>query len=206
MTPLDKRAFFIMAFGRPDLERVWTEAYEPIANSLGFEAVRIDERDNGKVKIDQIINEISTASDIIVGDLTYERPNCYFELGYARAARKEDEILFCARKDHIDHSQYRPKVFSSESSWTLKISLFPMNTPPKVHFDLAAFDILTWDLANLDVFKAKFQKRLQERMRLIRSRTAVPADDHPSPKAAHTNASVDLEKIAVDFRRKAEEQ
>lgn len=81
-----------------------------------------------------------------------------------------------------------------------------MNTPPKVHFDLAAFDILTWNLADLDVFKAKFRKRLEERMRLIRSRTAVPADVHPSPKTAHTNVSVDLEKIAVDFRRKAEEQ
>lgn len=204
MSP-DKRAFFIMAFGKSDLEHVWAEVYEPISNSLGFEAIRIDERDNGKVKIDQIINEISTAADIIVGDLTYERPNCYFELGYARAARKEDEILFCAREDHIDHSQYRPKVFSSDSPWTLKISLFPVNAPPKVHFDLAAFDILTWDLGDLEKFKTRFKKRLQERIGLIRARTAVPTSTISAPKTVAIPTTVDLDKIATDFRKKAEE-
>lgn len=196
-----------MAFGRSDLERVWVEVYKPVTNLLGFEAVRIDERDNGKVKIDQIINEISTAADIIIGDLTYERPNCYFEIGYARAARKEDEVIFCARRDHIDHSGYKPKMLSFEPGWMLKFCLSPRNDPPKVHFDLAAFDILTWDLTDLDKFKVKFERRFKERLDLIRARAVIPiASTSPAQAAAPLKPTVDLDKIASAFRKRAEDK
>lgn len=200
-----RRAFFIMPFGKADLEKVWSNVYQPISKKLGFDPIRIDEKDDGRFKLDQIINEISTAADIIIGDLTYERPNCYFEVGYARAIRKEDEVLLCSRRDHIDHSDYRPKMFSSEQSWSLTISLKPKYTPPKVHFDLLAFDILTWDLGNLDEFKSKFEKRLTERVSLIRARVSVSSSSSTTAKLQTSPPAVNLDSIAADFRKKWEE-
>lgn len=205
MTKLDKRAFFIMAFGRSDLDNVWNHVYKPVSNSLGFEAIRIDERDNGRVKIDQIINEISIEADIIIGDLTYERQNCYFELGFARGTRKEDEIIYCARQDHINHLQYRSKFFSSDAPWSFKFSLFPTNLPPKVHFDLAGYDILTWDPTNLDKFKTIFDNRLNERLTIIRARTSIPTSTTSIPKVQLKTATINLDSMARDFRKKAEE-
>src|SRR3989338_10171249 len=114
-----------MPFGREDIDKMWKKVYEPIANSLGFEAIRIDERDNGKIKIDQIYNHLSTA-DLVIGDLTYGRPNCYYEIGYVMAKRaaieRQDEIILCIKKGY------------------------------KVHFDLAAYEVMRWDLKNLDNF------------------------------------------------------
>ncbi len=202
--PITKRAFFVMPFGKPDLEEVWRLAYEPVARSLGYDPIRMDEQDNGKVVIDQIINEISTASDVVVGDLTYERPNCYYELGYARGCRKEDEIILCARRDHVDHSSYRPKVFSFEWPMTLKISFLPKHSPPRVHFDLAAFNILIWDLADIDAFKVKLEKGLRERDSLIRARTTIqPGQAAPATKVASV-PGVDLTALADEFRENLE--
>jgi len=203
MPELKRRAFFVMSFGKSDLEQVWSQVYSPVSSTLGFEAVRIDERDDGTVKIDQIINHLSTA-DLIIGDLTYERPNCYFELGYARAVRKDYLIIHCARRDHIDHSGYRPKRFQFKRPLTMSFSLSPPYAPPRVHFDLAAFDVLVWDPQDLKTFKGKFEKRVRERMELIEEHTAVPAALTALPKPTPV-VPVDLDKIASELRRKLEE-
>lgn len=54
----------------------------------------------------KIVENIKKA-EIIVADLSYERPNCYFELGYAMAMGKR--IIITAKKDthiHFDVSGY----------------------------------------------------------------------------------------------------
>lgn len=205
MERISHRAFFIMPFGKKDLENVWRDVYDPVSRKLGFEPVRIDEKDDGRFKLDQIINEISTGADIIIGDLTYERPNCYFEIGYARAIRKEDEVLLCARRDHVNHTEYRPKIFSSDAPWSLTVSFRPKYLPPKVHFDLSAFDILTWDIGDLNGFKLKFEKRLSERVALIRARVSVSSSALTTAKTHTSPPTVDLTGIAAEFRRKLED-
>lgn len=203
MPELQRRAFFVIAFGKSDLEQVWSQVYSPVSTSLGFEPVRIDERDDGKVKIDQIINELSTA-DLIIGDLTYERPNCYFELGYARARREEHLIIHCARQDHVDHSSYLPRRFQFKRPLSVSFSLRPPYAPPKVHFDLAAFDILDWNLQDLARFSQRFERRIRERMVLIQKRSTVPAAP-AAPRKPPPAAPVDLDEIARALRRKLEE-
>lgn len=143
MSNFNKRAFFVMPFGKNDTDKIWEKIYKPVMNNFKFEAIRIDEQDNGKIKIDQIYNELSI-SDLIIGDLTYRRPNCYFEIGYAMAKRLDEEIILCAKKGH------------------------------KIHFDLAAYDILSWDLSFLENFKSRFESRIRERSKLISKRVAIP--------------------------------
>ncbi len=167
---LDKRVFFVMPFGREDIDEVWVKVYKPVANSLGFDAIRIDERDNGKYKLDQIYNEISTA-DIIVSDLTHKRPNCYFETGYAMAKRKDEVVILCVKKGH------------------------------RVHFDLAPYDVMRWDLKNLDNFISQFKKRLNERMELIRERTAIPESTRSTSASKERKPMVNLESLAKKIRK-----
>ncbi|MBF0106882.1 MAG: hypothetical protein HQM16_16340 [Deltaproteobacteria bacterium] len=166
----DKIAFFVMPFQKPDIDDVWDKVYKPVVNSLGFEAVRIDERDDGKIKLDQICNFLSTA-DLVIGDLTYKRPNCYFEIGYAMAIRKEYVLILCAQKGQ------------------------------RVHFDLAAYDVMRWDPKNLGDFRQKFQHRLQERKDMIAERTQIPETtkiiSNPKIKRSH----IDLEALAAQIRK-----
>ena len=66
---------------------------------------RIDEKRGDYVITEEIINHIKKAS-LIICDLTEERPNVYFELGYARAIGKK--IILCAKegtKLHFDVKQ-----------------------------------------------------------------------------------------------------
>ena len=107
MSKPDKQAFFVIPFGRPDVDEVWSKVYKPVANLLGFNDNRIDEKDDGKIKIDQIYNQLSTA-DIIISDLTHKRPNCYFETGYAMAKRKDEVVILCAKKGHKVHFDLLP--------------------------------------------------------------------------------------------------
>lgn len=194
-----------MPFGKRDVDRVWNEVYLPVAESLGFDAVRMDQRDNGKIVIDQIVNYVST-SDLIVGDITYERPNCYFELGYARALKNHEEIILCARLDHVDHSRYRPKFLSFNPPFGISISLVPSYAPPRVHFDLAGFNVIGWDLEDLTKFQFNFDLRLKERLALITERKAVPEAAQPTATSpALVQPSIDLEAIAVENRRKLEQ-
>lgn len=158
-----------MPFGREDVDQVWSAVYKPIAHSQGFDAIRIDEKDNGKYKLDQIYNELSTA-DIIVSDLTHKRPNCYFETGYAMAKRKDEVVILCAKKGH------------------------------RVHFDLTAYDVMRWDLKNLDNFIFQFKRRLNERMALIRERTAIPESTQDTLASKTQRSMVSLENLAKKIR------
>lgn len=200
MKKFDKKAFFILPFGKKDVDIVWKNIYEPVANDLGFEAVRIDERDDGRFKIDQIINEISTA-DLIICDLTYERPNCYFELGYARARREKEEIILCSREDHVDQSNYRPRCLRFNwKPFSVFFELFPKNIPPRIHFDSLGYGVNTWNIELLEEFKVKFNKGLSER--IIQKRTSFSSIPSGGSKTA---IHVDSEKTnqLEEFRKRA---
>ena len=96
-------AFVIMSFN-PELKEIF-EALQ-LAGEIGNVKIkRIDEKRGDYVITEEIINHIKKAS-LIICDLTEERPNVYFELGYARAIGKK--IILCAKegtKLHFDVKQ-----------------------------------------------------------------------------------------------------
>jgi hypothetical protein len=77
--------FVIMSFSE-DMEPVF-EGIEAAARTVGFEAKRVKDI-VGDYRITSRIIELINTSCMVVVDLTHERPNVYFELGYARGVGK----------------------------------------------------------------------------------------------------------------------
>ena len=105
--PTKKQVFVIMKFKDKVLNSAYTGVIKPIAKKYHYIPLRIDEiQDSGKIT-DQILEEISR-SEVILADLAGERPNCYYEAGFAHAIGRE--IIFTIRKGtpiHFDLSAYR---------------------------------------------------------------------------------------------------
>jgi len=80
--------FVIMSFGgNPTLQDHYELAIKPAVEEFDMDCIRVDELDyNGKIT-EKIIGLIRNAH-FIIADLTEERPNCYYELGYAHALNK----------------------------------------------------------------------------------------------------------------------
>ena len=85
-SPIDPKLIFVIIAFRDDMEPVF-EGIKAAGDSFGLAAKRVKDV-MGDYKItDQIIQMINSAA-FIVADLTHERPNVYFELGYARGLGK----------------------------------------------------------------------------------------------------------------------
>jgi nucleoside 2-deoxyribosyltransferase len=117
------QAFIIMQIGNAELDRVCEQAIVPALKACGLDPKRVDKHNSGGLLKSEIIAFIEGA-DIIVADVTNERPNCYLEIGYAMGAGKFRNLVLTAREDHsVDSPNHRPGG-------------------SKVHFDLAGYDIL----------------------------------------------------------------
>jgi len=145
-----KQAFIIMQIGNPELDEVCEKVIVPMLKNCGFEPKRVDKHTEGRLLKTEIVDFIIT-SDIIVADLTNERPNCYLEIGYAMGLDKFRNLILTAREDHNPDSPNYKKG------------------GPKVHFDLSGYDILFWEPNNLDKFKSELEKRIKRRMATIPS-------------------------------------
>jgi hypothetical protein len=141
------QAFVIMRIGNPALDRVYERAIVPALRVCGLEARRVDRHNRGGLLASEIIAFIE-GSDIIVADLTDERPNCYLEVGYALGAGRSSHVVLTAREDHNPDS--------------------PNHSPGgrKIHFDLAGYDILFWAQKDLGGFRDELVKRVTRRQRL----------------------------------------
>lgn len=128
---------------------------------------RIDVDNEGGLLKAEIV-EFIQRSDIIVADLTNERPNCYLEVGYAMGLGRNQQLVLTVRRDHLPGGAgFRPEG-------------------PKVHFDLAGYDLLMWEPDDLDSFRAELTRRIQRRL-LISRETVVPepsASSQPDAWAA----------------------
>ena len=94
------QVFVIMKFNDTRLDSAYKEVIKPIIKKAGYKPLRIDEvQDSGRIS-DQILTEI-IESEIILADLSEERPNCYYEAGFAHAIRKK--IIFTIRKGSNKH-------------------------------------------------------------------------------------------------------
>jgi hypothetical protein len=146
-----------MQIGEAELDRVCAEAIVPAVEATGLEARRVDKHNQGGLLKSEIIEFIQRA-EVIVADLTNERPNCYLEVGYAMGIDKFRNLILTAREDHLPDS---PNY---------------VRGGPKIHFDLIGYDILLWHPDRLPEFRLELEKRIRRRRAVL----APPASAPPS--------------------------
>jgi hypothetical protein len=140
--------FVIMQIGNPELDLVYEEAVAPALEACGVEPSRVDRHNRGGLLLSEIMLFIQEA-EVVVADLTNERPNCYLEVGYALGVGKLTNLILTARADHDPHdSSHRPGG-------------------PRVHFDAAGFEILFWRPACLGGFRRELEKRVRRRREML---------------------------------------
>jgi hypothetical protein len=142
---LVRQAFIIMQIGNPELDKVCEESIVPALKACNLDPKRVDKHNEGRLLKSEIVGFIES-SDIIVADLTNERPNCYLEIGYAMGLDKFRNLILTAREDHNPDSPNHRRE------------------GPRVHFDLSGYDILFWDPMNTTGFREELEKRVRRRL------------------------------------------
>lgn len=89
------QAFIIMQIGSSDMDHACEQAIVLALRACGLEPKRVDKHNKGELLKSEIISFIEN-SDIIVADLTNERPNCYLEVGYAMGVDKFRNLVLTA--------------------------------------------------------------------------------------------------------------
>jgi hypothetical protein len=140
--------FVIMQIGDPELDLLYEEAVAPALEACGVEPRRVDRHNRGGLLLSEIMLFIEEA-EVLVADLTNERPNCYLEVGYVLGVGKLTNLILTARADHDPHApDHRPGG-------------------PRVHFDVAGFEILFWQPGQLGAFQSELEKRVRRRQELL---------------------------------------
>jgi len=140
--------FVIMQIGNSELDLVYERALVPALTACGYEPRRVDRHGRGGLLVSEIISFIEEA-EVVVADLTHERPNCYLEVGYVLGVGRATQLILTARADHDPESDFhRPGGH-------------------RVHFDLAGFDILFWQPDRLEDFRRELEKRILRRRELL---------------------------------------
>lgn len=167
-------AFVIMQIGYSELDRIFREVIAPALSACGLTPRRIDQDNEGGLLNAEIMASIER-SDIIVADLTNERPNCYLEVGYALGLGRARNLVLTVRRDHLPGE--------------------PDHVPggPKVHFDLAGYDLLLWDPSALDAFRAELEARVQRRLAILEG--TRPSGTEGAPPWYENERDAAIEKI-----------
>lgn len=123
---LSRDVFLIMSFEQSHTLRDYKAAVEDVCLDAGFEAVRTDSRPatNAHQIIDDIHEQIENCG-FVIADLTNERPNAYYEIGYARGLDKNVVLTSQHGTDiHFDLQGYNRIVW--HGSEDLKEQLRPV--------------------------------------------------------------------------------
>ncbi len=110
-----KQVFVVMKFKNKLLDSAYEGVFKPVVNEFGLDCIRIDEIQDSGIITDQILETIAE-SKYIIADLSGERPNCYYECGFAHALGKE--LIFCIQSSdeiHFDLAGYRFIQWSTEA-------------------------------------------------------------------------------------------
>lgn len=188
-------AFVVMQIGTNESDRVFDEAIAPALVECGLVPRRADRHSDGGLLMNEILARLET-SELVVADLTNERPSCYFEVGYAFGRGREARVVLTARADHI------PGAAQSGTDG------------PKVHFDLAGYDILAWDPDRLPDFRDALRERARRRLRvspdldghgfdneaISRREYRIPGKERPSRRTADLRITgrKPEEQLAID--------
>lgn len=118
--------FVIMSFsGDPVLESYYDEAIKPTINKLGLRCVRVDREIHQDRISDRIRDNIKGSAAVIV-DLTEDKPNCYFEAGYAVALNEAGNVV----------AHDRPIIFQRLNA--------PPQYKPDIPFDLKDYPFILY--------------------------------------------------------------
>lgn len=173
-------AFVVMQIGDSELDGIFDTVIEPAIKSAGLQARRVDRHNEGDLLKSEIIRFLNE-SEIIIADLTNERPNVYLEVGYAMGMDKLRNLILTCRSDHLPgNASWRPGG-------------------PKVHFDLAGYDILLWEPCELDSFRGALEARVRRRRALISpaSQSVTPALDVDWVRAHRETALGQMEEAGI---------
>jgi hypothetical protein len=141
--------FVIMQIGDAQLDEVCDEAIDPAIKDAGLAPRRVDRHNEGDLLKSEIVQFIER-SQIIVADITNERPNCYLEIGYTMGLGKKANLILTAREDHHHGSP----SFRQDG--------------PRVHFDLEGYSILFWDPEDLPTFRSELAQLIRRRTAIVR--------------------------------------
>ena len=119
---ISQKAFVVMRFGDDDLNSAYLGVIKPVLEEYKYSVIRIDEvPDSGEIN-DQVRNEI-LGSALVLADLTGERPNCYYEAGYAHALGKT--VILTAKNGtpiHFDLSTHRFIFWKNEHDFRKQLT------------------------------------------------------------------------------------
>ncbi|MDH3671177.1 MAG: nucleotide-binding protein [Gammaproteobacteria bacterium] len=123
---LSRDVFVVMSFEQTDDLEDYKAAVKQVCEEAGFEAVRTDSRPaaNTHQIIDAIHDHIQTCG-FVIADLTNERPNVYYEIGYAMGLKKK--LILTSKKGvtvHFDLHGYNRVEWSGSEN--LKKQLRPV--------------------------------------------------------------------------------
>lgn len=96
----DPFAFVVMKFDDSDLDDAYELAIRPAIEAAGLKSIRVDKISVDGTITDEIINSIQRCM-VVVADLTGERPNCYYEVGFAHASGRP--VVLTIRKGEKIH-------------------------------------------------------------------------------------------------------
>jgi CheY-like chemotaxis protein len=120
-----KYCFVCMPF-KEEFDDVYELGIKPVVQNLGFMCERASEIQHNKGILETIYDRIDKAH-IIIGDMTGQNPNVYYEIGYAHALKKEvllltqkvDDIPFDLRG--FNHIVYGGKITTLKKELHLRI-------------------------------------------------------------------------------------
>jgi hypothetical protein len=139
-----------MAF-RQETEGFWNDVVQPSAEACRLLPIRIDKEELEGAISEEILSAIRR-SLMVLCDLSFERPNCYFEAGFAKGSFRR--VIFTARRDHD------PRARSS--------------CPYKVHFDVDQIRITWWQPEELAIARNEVEERVSAVLAQINDAQVTP--------------------------------
>lgn len=148
MEELMPEGFVVMQIGNNDLDKVCDEVIFPALQASGLEPRRVDRHNQGDLLKSEIVQFLERG-EIIVADLTNERPNVYLEVGYAMGLGKKTNLILTSRADHFPSHPNHQQVNK------------------RIHFDLQGYDILRWEPDALPKFRTELERLIRRRRALL---------------------------------------
>jgi nucleoside 2-deoxyribosyltransferase len=124
---------------------LYTEALAPAVKDHALSPYLMTAKEPEGTISDEILARIESAR-LLLADLTFEKPNCYYEVGYAHAIGKK--VIFSARKDHDPRREDRK------------------TGDPKIHFDLDSHKFSFWEHGQWTILRKELRERIGDWLRL----------------------------------------
>lgn len=164
-------ALVFMPFSK-DFDVIYSRGIKPACEEAGCRCERLDEQYFTRTFQEQLNDQISKA-DIIIADLTNEKGNVFYEVGYAHA-RKKEVILLAQEEKEIPFylKYYQVIIYENNSTDKLKEDL-----AGKIHWAIEESGIQTHPEEILSTQAKEIIKKIvatgQEKFNVVISRGEV---------------------------------